>query len=136
MIVIYADDTTKVSLHVLPDGTDVPSLVLRPIASLPATALAAGGPQSTVRRHRLGPFSALVLAIVAAAGGYIAALRGPTPAPTPAAYATSSTEVGPPQMPSMPPSLKHELDGRPTVTPPPAPAASNHAQINPFGLQP
>ena len=136
MIVSYTDDTTRVSLHVEPEGTDVPILVLRSIASLPATALSAGNPQPTVRRRRVGPVTALVLAIVAAAGGYIAAPLGPTPVPTGAAYAAASTEVGPPQMPRVPPSLQHELEGRPIVTPPPAPAAGNHTQLNPFGLQP
>ena len=135
MIVIYADDTTQVSLHVQPDGTDPPAFVLRSIASLPATALSAGNPQPTVRRRRVGPVTALVLAMAAAAGGYIAAPRGPTPVPIGAAYAASSTEVGPPQMPRVPPSLQRELEGRPIVTPPP-PAAGNHTQINPFGLQP
>lgn len=136
MIVIYADDTTQVSVHVQPDGTTAPALVLRSIASLPATALSADGPQPPARRRRVGPVTALVLAMVAAAGGYIAAPRGPTPAPTGAVYAASSTEVGPPQMPRVPPSLQHELEGRPIVTAPPAPAAGNHTQINPFGLQP
>ena len=135
MIVIFADDTTQVSVHIQPDGIDAPALVLRPIASLPATALAAGSPQPTVRRRRVGPVTALVLAIVAAAGGYIAAPRGPAPVPTGAAYAASSTEVGPPQMPRVPPSLQRELEGRPIVTPP-APAPGNHTRINPFGLQP
>ena len=135
MIVIYADDTTQVSLHVQSDGTDPPAFVLRSIASLPATAPSAGNPQPTVRRRRVGPVTALVLAMVAAAGGYIAAPRGPTPVPRGAAYAASSTEVGPLQMPRVPLSLQHELEGRPIVMPP-APAAGNHTQINPFGLQP
>ena len=136
MIVIYTDDTTRVSLHVEPDGTDVPTLVLRSIASLPAAALSAGSPQPTAHPRRVGPVTALVLAMVAAGGGYIAAPRSPMPMPTRAAYAAPSPEVGPPQMPSIPPSLQHELEGRPIVTPPPAPAAGNHTQINPFGLQP
>ena len=136
MIVIYADDTTKVSLRVELEGIDAPALVLRPIASLPAAALNAGSAQPIVRRHRIGPVTAIVLMIVAAAGGYIAAPGRPMPMPTRAASAASLTEVGPPQMPSMPPSLQHELEGRPIVTPPPAPAAGNHPQTNPFGLQP
>jgi hypothetical protein len=136
MIVIYADDTTQLSLHVQPDGTAAPDLVLRSIASLPMAALSDGNPRPTVRRRRIGPVMALLLAMVAAAGGYIAAPRGPTLAPTGAAFAASSTGVDSPRMPGVPPSLQHELERRPIVTPPPAPAAGNHTQINPFGLQP
>jgi hypothetical protein len=136
MIVIYADDTTQVSLHVQPDGTDAPAFVLRSIASLPVTALSAGNPRPTVRRRRIGPVTALVLAIVAAASGYIAGPRGPTPVPTGAAFAASSTGLNSPQIPGVPPTLQHELEGRPSVTPPPEPAAGNHTRINPFGLQP
>ena len=103
MIVIYTDDTTRVSLHVEPDGTDVPTLVLRSIASLPAAALSAGSPQPTAHPRRVGPVTALVLAMVAAAGGYIAAprsrnadahssrLRGPVVGSRPAADAQHPT---------------------------------------------